>query len=444
MWCARAYERLLPAQVCFFSRTHPRPLSSHRPFWMAVAASNGGHQPAALGSESGSSRTAPRNHAGGDSRRPLKRAYTMQPHLRHQSSVVSRRGRSERSKAAAQKLGKQAADDGHARRTSLMSNVQLSLSFAAGHLRAQDIVHVNTGSWRLDAMQGLFNGPPCIVILVAAVIYVSSTCFFAAIFFSMGAGCFKLEDQFSYGVCLWISIHVFSTIGFGNVAPRQTCAPAQLVLLVETFWSLLVVAAISGYVVKQFLRPLSAIRFSSVILLNHGRRRVMLDDEEARASDASSAAMSYRFLTFRMVRQGMVKLKDVRVQMQAQFWLAGDLAFGDRDHHKGRVVSLSLEQDYFTTLEQLQVWHRLDESSPLWRMRDNISVQLDGVEVSVSAFDTSSLQQVRPPRRPPAPRMGCTIPPACSRSAPPVPYACCTVHASSPSVKYTPRAPRRR
>lgn len=52
----------------------------------------------------------------------------------------------------------------------------------------------------------------------------------------------------------WISIHVFSTIGFGNVAPRQTCTSAQLVLLLETFWSLLVVAAISGYVVKQFLR----------------------------------------------------------------------------------------------------------------------------------------------------------------------------------------------
>jgi len=129
-----------------------------------------------------------------------------------------------------------------------------------------------------------------------------------------------------------------------------------------------------------------------VILLNHGRRRVMLDEEEGGSKMASAA--SYRFLTFRMVRQGKVKLRDVRVKMQAQFWLPGDSAFGDRDHHKGRVVSLSLEQDYFTTLEQLQVWHRVDESSPLWRLRDDIGEHLDGVEVSVSAFDTSSLQQV--------------------------------------------------
>jgi len=84
----------------------------------------------------------------------------------------------------------------------------------------------------------------------------------------------------------------------------------------------------------------------------------------------------------------------VRVQMQAQFWIAGDLAFGDRDHHKGRVVSLSLEQDYFTSLEQLQVWHRMDESSPLWPMRNDIGRHLDGVEVSISAFDCASLQQV--------------------------------------------------
>ena len=89
----------------------------------------------------------------------------------------------------------------------------------------------------------------------------------------------------------------------------------------------------------------------------------------------------YKFLTFRMVRQGRVQLRDVRVQMQAQYWISGSTAFGDRDSHKGRVVSLQLEQNYFTTLEQLQVWHKLDESSPLFRMRHKLHVHLDGVEV---------------------------------------------------------------
>ena len=236
-------------------------------------------------------------------------------------------------------------------------------------------------------------------------------------------------------------MHAFSTIGFGNIAPRAGCGGAQIIILLESFISLLVVSAIGGYVVKMFMRPLSKVRFSTTLLVNGGRRRVdgdgwmqtgaggnpTADDTpessfntgsnggglegnangsngERRQSGrltprrlshtAEQANESYRCMTFRMVRQGRVQLRDVRVQLQAQYWVAGTTAFGDRDSHKGRVVSLALEQDYFTTLEQLQVWHRIDESSPLWRMRDSLMEHLDGLEVSVSAFDMASLQHV--------------------------------------------------
>ena len=67
-----------------------------------------------------------------------------------------------------------------------------------------------------------------------------------------------------------MSVHSFSTIGFGNLAPAQSCVGAQLLLLLESFVSLLVVSTIGGYVVKLFLRPLSRIRFSKVVLLNNG------------------------------------------------------------------------------------------------------------------------------------------------------------------------------
>ena len=71
-----------------------------------------------------------------------------------------------------------------------------------------------------------------------------------------------------------MSLHAFSTIGFGNIAPLQTCVGAQVVLLIESFVSVLVVSAIGGYVVKQFLRPISAVRFSTCVLINQGRRRI--------------------------------------------------------------------------------------------------------------------------------------------------------------------------
>ena len=99
------------------------------------------------------------------------------------------------------------------------------------------------------------------------------------------------------------------------------------------------------------------------------------------------------------VRQGRVQLRDVHVQMQAQYWVAGSTEFGDRDSHKGRVVNLQLEQNYFTTLEQLQVWHALDEKSPLYKMRRKLHEHLDGIEVLVSACDMASLHQVCAPPR---------------------------------------------
>jgi hypothetical protein len=197
---------------------------------------------------------------------------------------------------------------------------------AAGHLRAHDIVHVNTGTFTVDTMQRLFYSTPPVVISVALFLYVGTVCIFAAIFVTFGAECFKLEDddQFGFAPMLWMSIHAFSTIGFGNIAPHQSCVGPQLVLLVETFVSVLTISAIGGYVVKQFLRPLSDVRFSSCFLVNGGRRRVRSEGE------GESGSEEYRYLTFRMVRRGRVQLRHIQVQVQAQWWDAATTAFGDR------------------------------------------------------------------------------------------------------------------
>lgn len=98
----------------------------------------------------------------------------------------------------------QGAEDGSltSRRRSVIDNVQSSLTSASGHLRAADIVHVNTGTPTLDAAHNLFNGPPLLVILVAATIYVASACLFGGLYYAMGADCYKLEGDFSFSVCL--------------------------------------------------------------------------------------------------------------------------------------------------------------------------------------------------------------------------------------------------
>ena len=41
-----------------------------------------------------------------------------------------------------------------------------------------------------------------------------------------------------------------------------------------------------------------------------------------------------------------------------------------------------------------QVWHKIDESSPLYRLRSKLHMYIDGIEVSVTAVDMASLQTV--------------------------------------------------
>jgi len=372
-------------------------------------------------------------------------------------------------------------------RTRRMSTMPVpGLGAAAAHLRAKDIQHINTGAEMLEMLHRVVYGPPALVLLFFLCVYVLTVVLFALLLTLPGESCYRLEDPFDFAAMMWVSVHAFSTIGFGNIAPTQSCTSAQLVILFESFISLLIHSAIGGYVVKLFMRPLSRVRFSTVALVNHGRRRVSPDDNEHAAemkprvnsgeirsqeealkrlapdgqlangqhgsvyrlsfskevekqeaqraekykaeqqqqqqqqqvgnggsrdvspvprrkngswrshgyANGASSRPPDKFITFRMVRQGRVQLRDVRVQMQAQYWVDGHTAFGDRDSHKGRVVNLALEQNYFTTLEQLQVWHPINHDSPLWRMRDSLHDHLDGVEVSVSAFDTASLQQV--------------------------------------------------
>ena len=92
--------------------------------------------------------------------------------------------------------------------------------------------------------------------------------------------------SFGFLAMVWVSVHTFSTVGFGNIAPVQSCIGAQVFVLIESFVSLLIVSTIGGYVVKKFLRPLSRVRFSKVILMNSGRRRVSIAAEDDKDTHA--------------------------------------------------------------------------------------------------------------------------------------------------------------
>jgi hypothetical protein len=128
----------------------------------------------------------------------------------------------------------------------ISSHVIGRLGFAEAHLRAKDISHVNTGVAWLELVHRVVYGHPALVLFFFLIIYVGASLTFAGILYALGPECFKLEGEFAFASTLWISVHAFSTIGFGNIAPLQSCAPAQIVILLESFVSLLVVSAIGG------------------------------------------------------------------------------------------------------------------------------------------------------------------------------------------------------
>ena len=78
------------------------------------------------------------------------------------------------------------------------SGVAQVMGLAAGHLRAKDIVHVNTGAWKLAFAQRIFNGPPLVVISIALVLYVAMAVIFGGIFYSFGVDCCT---------AVWVELH---------------------------------------------------------------------------------------------------------------------------------------------------------------------------------------------------------------------------------------------
>ena len=117
--------------------------------------------------------------------------------------------------------------------TSATTNLTGGGGQAAGHLRAHDIVHVNTHAATLIAWHYIMFGHPVLVLITSLLLYVSCVFIFAGMFYAFGDQCFRLEEEFNFETMLWISTHVFSTVGFGNIAPLQSCVGAQLVVIFE-------------------------------------------------------------------------------------------------------------------------------------------------------------------------------------------------------------------
>ena len=224
-------------------------------------------------------------------------------------------------------------------------------------------------SWFANLVPYLLSLRPSLVLVNGAVLYTCLCALFAGIYFSLGEACFATDEEFTFAETFWLSVHTFTTVGYGSIYP--TCTSGQLVVMFESYISLVVTSVMGGRILFEVMRPRSRVRFSNVMLLDQ--------------SECGTPV-----LTFRMARECGSLLRDAKIQVQARFvWHD---ASGST---QGRRETLMLRSSEFSQLEQWQVYHSIDGASPLLPLLGQLNTQLTGLEVSLVAFDTSYMQEVR-------------------------------------------------
>ena len=228
--------------------------------------------------------------------------------------------------------------------------------------------------WKKLSIAAILQLPSLASLLLALVLYVGLCVVFALLYYALGAACYDDDavEGFSFGDMLWLSVHAFSSIGFGSVYP--SCASGQVLVLLEAFTSLVVSSVLAGVVLFQVMRPRARARFSSHLLVHE--------------SHGCSC------LTFRLARESRFELRDARLQVQALLTATSD-GF-DRSSEEERTerlrgrqltesATLQLRSAFASDLRVWQVWHQIDEASPLYRIRDSLKSDLKWVDVSLTA-----------------------------------------------------------
>lgn len=86
---------------------------------------------------------------------------------------------------------------------------------------------------------------------------------------------------------LWLSVHTFSTVGYGSAHP--TCAAAEVLVLAESFVQLVLTFWFSGFTIFAAMRPRSRVRFSKHYLLSPSKDTFSHPDGQVSALRVPSA-----------------------------------------------------------------------------------------------------------------------------------------------------------
>jgi inward rectifier potassium channel len=139
------------------------------------------------------------------------------------------------------------------------------------------------------------------VIALVAGVYLGVNLFFACVYTASGdciANASSFADRFFF------SVQTFSTIGYGVMAPKTGFA--SVVVTVEAFFGLILVAMATGLMFAKFSRPTSRVLFSDkmVIAKRNGKPTLMLRMANERGNDVIEAAFRVTVLKAEVSEEG--------------------------------------------------------------------------------------------------------------------------------------------
>ncbi|HEY4241230.1 MAG TPA: ion channel [Kofleriaceae bacterium] len=217
---------------------------------------------------------------------------------------------------------------------------------------------VRRGSIAADAYHWLRTTTwPRMVGLFAA-LFIVSNLGFAALYDLTGG----VTSATSYLDDVWFSVQTLATIGYGALAP--TSHGANTVVAIESFYSIILIALVTGVFFARFSTPSTRVVFSKIALItNHDGQRVLM---------------------FRMANERTTAIVEATVRVY--------LVREDKLHNgeqMRRVYDLVLKRATSPVFAlSFLVVHVIDEKSPLWKVtaRDlreteaNIIVTFTGID----------------------------------------------------------------
>ena len=243
--------------------------------------------------------------------------------------------------------------------------------------------HAGLRRWLVDEVTPRLLDLRLPTLTVMGLVLTFATCFaFGGIFYMCGKDCFVLvhTDEFTYLEMVWLSVHTFTSVGFGSTYP--TCHTAQALVLIEYYASLVVSSIVVAIFLFKFLKPHPLVRFSQDCLIIDN---AFVDGEIYAPSAGPSRRLSTtegHHLNLRIARESYYALTDCRVTVSC--------VLRKRHGKGGKVAQLKLRTSEMHRLELWDVWHHIDESSPLFQNLD----MLKQVYVQLTVRDTVYNQEV--------------------------------------------------